>query len=142
MSVLKRKRPTKHQIEIQQQYKNKDPIALECSKCWRTVENLNADTSSVICSYCVQGMVDPPEIRNTKETGRPRGWQFRAKYRAPDGTLYSRGKIVNESTNSTKNSNRRTDISKKTADSVSTDNIKSNRGKRINKSNRRTGKAK
>jgi hypothetical protein len=81
-----------------QKYIGVENIALECSKCNRVVENLNPDTASVICSYCVQRMVDPPELSLKKvASGKPRGWHLKKKFRDADGTLYSYGELIDES---------------------------------------------
>lgn len=96
MAILKRKRLTKSTIEAARKYAGMDSIALECSKCHRVVEQLNADTASVICSYCVQLMVEPPTMKKAS-SGRSRGWQFKKEYQSPEGVLYSYGEPVDES---------------------------------------------
>ena len=55
--------------------------ALECKKCGRWVDNVGEDTKTVICSYCVLGMVGMPEDNPSyTPTGRPPGWHFMAEY--------------------------------------------------------------
>lgn len=71
-------------------------IELECSKCGRLVENLSPDTASVICSWCVQLMVAPPQMKDSNKEKRPRGWQFKKRYVSPSGIVYSFGKEVKE----------------------------------------------
>jgi len=60
-----------------------------CSE-WSSV----GDTATaVLCSRCVQKVVDPPEIKSTyKSKGFPRGWQFRKEFVHEDGTVYHKGK--------------------------------------------------
>lgn len=60
-----------------------------CSE-WSSV----GDTATaVLCSRCVQKVVDPPEIKSQyKSKGYPRGWQFRKEFIHEDGTVYHKGK--------------------------------------------------
>jgi len=57
-----------------------------------TWTKVGKDTTAVLCSSCVQKVVDPPEFRSTyKSKGFPRGWQFRKEFVHEDGTVYHKG---------------------------------------------------
>ena len=48
--------------------------------------------TAVLCSCCVQKIVEPPEIKaRYKSKGFPRGWQFRKEFVHADGTVYYKG---------------------------------------------------
>jgi|TARA_X000001382_G_scaffold9423_1_gene6685 hypothetical protein len=48
--------------------------------------------TAVLCSCCVQKVVEPPEIKSRyKSKGFPRGWQFRKEFVHEDGTVYHKG---------------------------------------------------
>ena len=67
--------------------------ALECKKCGRWVDNVGEDTKTVICSYCVLGMVGMPEDKPSyTPTGRPPGWHFMAEFVDKDGNVFHKGK--------------------------------------------------
>ena len=67
--------------------------ALECRKCGRWVDNVGEDTKTVICSYCVLGMVGMPEDKPSyTPTGRPPGWHFMAEFVDKDGNVFHKGK--------------------------------------------------
>ena len=67
--------------------------ALECKKCGRWVDNVGDDTKTVICSYCVLGMVGMPEDKPSyTPTGRPPGWHFMAEFVDKDGNVFHKGK--------------------------------------------------
>ena len=67
--------------------------ALECKKCGRWVDNVGEDTKTVICSYCVLGMVGMPEEKKSyTPTGRPPGWHFMAEFVDKDGNVFHKGK--------------------------------------------------
>ena len=67
--------------------------ALECKKCGRWVDNVGEDTKTVICSYCVLGMVGMPEDKPSyTPTGRPPGWHFIAEFVDKDGNVFHKGK--------------------------------------------------
>ena len=67
--------------------------ALECKKCGRWVDNVCEDTKTVICSYCVLGMVGMPEDKPSyTPTGRPPGWHFKAEFVDKDGNVFHKGK--------------------------------------------------
>ena len=67
--------------------------ALECKKCGRWVDNVGEDTKTVICSYCVLGMVGMPEDKPSyTPTGRPTGWHFMAEFVDKDGNVFHKGK--------------------------------------------------
>lgn len=77
---------------------------LPCKECGRDVDGLSVDVKSVICPFCVVKMVAPPPTpKKSTDEKRPRGWQFRSEYVAPDGTIYKRGEKVDESKNTTSN---------------------------------------
>ena len=60
-----------------------------CSE-WTVVGN---DSTAVLCSRCVQQVVEPPDIATRYKTkGFPRGWQFRKEFVHEDGTVYHKGK--------------------------------------------------
>ena len=67
--------------------------ALECKKCGRWVDNVGENAKTVICSYCVLGMVGMPESKPSYvPTGRPPGWHFMKEFVDKDGTVYHLGK--------------------------------------------------
>ena len=67
--------------------------ALECKKCGRWVDNVGEDTKTVICAYCVLGMVGMPEDKPSyTPTGRPPGWHFMAEFVDKDGNVFHKGK--------------------------------------------------
>ncbi len=56
---------------------------------WTTV---GETATAVLCSRCVQKVVEPPEIKSRyKSKGFPRGWQFRKEFVHEDGTVYHKG---------------------------------------------------
>jgi hypothetical protein len=56
---------------------------------WTTVSEA---ATAVLCSSCVQKVVDPPQLKSTyKSKGFPRGWQFRKEFVHEDGTVYHKG---------------------------------------------------
>ena len=66
--------------------------ALECKKCGRWVDNVGEDTKTVICSYCVIGMVGLPEEKKSyTPTGRPPGWHFMSEFVDKDGNVFHKG---------------------------------------------------
>lgn len=70
---------------------------VECHICNDEVLTVALDIARVTCGKCVQGLVAPPE-NYTKQAsataGFPRGWHFKKKFEAPDGKVYSFGKLV------------------------------------------------
>jgi len=57
-----------------------------------TWSKVGKDTVAVLCSSCVQKVVDPPEFQSAyKSKGFPRGWQFRKEFVHKDGTVYHKG---------------------------------------------------
>ena len=69
--------------------------ALECKKCGRWVDNVGENAKTVICSYCVLGMVGMPESKPSYvPTGRPPGWHFMKEFVDKDGTVFHQGKEV------------------------------------------------
>ena len=66
--------------------------ALECKKCGRWVDNVGENAKTVICSYCVLGMVGMPEDKPSyTPTGRPPGWHFMAEFVDKDGNVFHKG---------------------------------------------------
>jgi hypothetical protein len=64
-----------------------------CSKCGREVKGVGDDTTTAICSFCVNKMIPVEEIKSAyKPTGRPAGWHFMAEFVDKDGTVYHKGK--------------------------------------------------
>jgi len=69
--------------------------SLECKKCGRWVDNIGEEAKTVICSYCVLGMVGMPENKPSyTPTGRPPGWHFMKEFVDKDGTVFHQGKEV------------------------------------------------
>ena len=66
--------------------------ALECKKCGRWVDNVGENAKTVICSYCVLGMVGMPESKPSYvPTGRPAGWHFMSEFVDKDGNVFHKG---------------------------------------------------
>jgi ribosomal protein S27E len=69
---------------------------LLCSKCESEEILVSNDIGKVICPYCVQTMVAPPEnYTSHPKSDKPRGWHFK-KYFEHDGVVYSRGKEITD----------------------------------------------
>jgi hypothetical protein len=70
---------------------------LMCSECGEEELEVNMDIGKVICAYCVQRMVAPPDNYVKKEkSDKPKGWHFKA-YFEHEGKVYVRGvEIVEE----------------------------------------------
>ena len=69
--------------------------ALECKKCGRWVDNVGENAKTVICSYCVLGMVGMPEEKKSyTPTGRPPGWHFMSEFVDNDGNVFHKGKEI------------------------------------------------
>lgn len=102
--------------------KTRTMIQLDCSKCGSSV-SADADTRAVLCSRCTARLAGTPEQINkfpkrevsmtnvmtskptkapkkVKEEGGPqgRGWHLKKHYVAPNGKVYSFGKLVSEVT--------------------------------------------
>jgi ribosomal protein S27E len=71
---------------------------LECSKCKDEIVMVSKDTSSVICSKCVQMMIPPPvEVKKVKklaQTDYPRGWHRKKLFISNDGKYFTKGKEI------------------------------------------------
>lgn len=68
-----------------------------CDKCGGDVL-VGKDVGVVICDWCVQLMVPPPQITTVKpKSDKPRGWHFK-KYFEHDGIVYSLGEEVTDKT--------------------------------------------
>ena len=87
--------------------------SLLCTDCGTTVEHLDVETVTVICTKCCQKRLNPysrfitdnipDELLNTSfikaadkkeksdEYKPPRGWQFMAVYVSPEGYVYHKG---------------------------------------------------
>ena len=69
---------------------------LLCSKCESEEILVSNDIGKVICPYCVQSMIAPPENYNSHpKSDKPRGWHFK-KYFEHEGVVYSRGKEITD----------------------------------------------
>mgnify|MGYP003627547317 FL=1 len=68
--------------------------ALPCKKCGRIVENIDDETTSVVCSRCVQFSVGFPSGSKGgyKPTGKPPGWHFMSEFVDKDGNVFHKGK--------------------------------------------------
>jgi hypothetical protein len=73
---------------------------LNCKMCGTEVENCGSNVRDVTCWRCVVKMIDPPAPKPVvkPEEKRPRGWQFMNRYVSPNGTVYHKGKEVDEQT--------------------------------------------
>ncbi len=64
-----------------------------CSKCGREVKGVGDDTTTAICSLCVNRMIPVDEIKSAyKPTGRPAGWHWMSEFVDKDGTVFHKGK--------------------------------------------------
>lgn len=74
-------------------------IELECKTGCGNVEVVTPNISAVTCADCCQKLLAPPPstVKPLPESERrPRGWQFKARYVGPDGTVYEKGKVVTD----------------------------------------------
>jgi len=57
---------------------------------WAVVSN---ECVSVLCTICIQKIVEPPVIRGTgtAKSDKPKGWKFMKVFVAQDGTVYHKG---------------------------------------------------
>ena len=57
---------------------------------WSVVSN---DCISVLCTICIQKIVEPPVIRGTgaPKSDKPKGWKFMKVFVTQDGTVYHKG---------------------------------------------------
>lgn len=97
--ALKKQRLTKAVIENARRFSKLERHTVACKFCSEEVYNLSPDVTSVVCSDCCIRRAAPPELPAKKvppEQRRPRGWQFTKEYRAPNGALYKRGELVDE----------------------------------------------
>jgi hypothetical protein len=70
---------------------------LYCCECGHYRFTVRADIAKVTCGACVQKIVAPPENyskQNSPTAGFPRGWHFKKRFEAPNGDVYSFGKLV------------------------------------------------
>jgi hypothetical protein len=57
---------------------------------WAVVSN---ECVSVLCTICIQQIVEPPVIRGTgaAKSDKPKGWKFMKVFVTQDGTVYHKG---------------------------------------------------
>jgi len=74
---------------------NQDPSRLyfymECKRCG-AFSHTGEGSISTTCYECVQELVDPPEIKSKRNTGKPSGWHFMKEFVDKDGNVFHRGK--------------------------------------------------
>jgi hypothetical protein len=72
--------------------------SLLCKECEKHTVEVAPDIAAVICGYCVQRQVAPPENIKPKEPGEkfPRGWALKARYVHIDGRVFEKGKDTGE----------------------------------------------
>ena len=64
-----------------------------CSKCGREVKGVGDDTTTAICSLCVNRMIPVEEAKSAyKPTGRPAGWHWMNEFVDKDGNVFYKGK--------------------------------------------------
>lgn len=66
---------------------------LVCRECNITTVTVSNDIGAVVCAYCVQRQVAPPENIKPKNDGEkfPRGWHFKQRYVHTDGRVFCKG---------------------------------------------------
>ena len=72
---------------------------LYCCECEQYEFTVRVDVVKVTCGMCVQKIVAPPENyskQNSPTAGFPRGWHFKKRFEAPNGDVYSFGKLVGD----------------------------------------------
>jgi hypothetical protein len=71
---------------------------LVCKECEKHVVEVAADIKAVICGYCVQRQVAPPEGIKPKDPTEkfPRGWALKVRYVHIDGRVFEKGKATGE----------------------------------------------
>jgi hypothetical protein len=71
---------------------------LLCKECDEVEVEVAQDIAAVICAYCVQRQVAPPENIKPKPAGEkfPRGWALKARYVHTDGRVFVKGKDTGE----------------------------------------------
>ena len=90
---------TRKAKEAAQRYLEKGRHDLPCKRCGELVYDLYPDVTAVTCDYCIQFLVEPPEIlvklkaASEKEV-KSKGWHFKKHYVSPSGKIYSYGKEV------------------------------------------------
>tara|TARA_R110001592_G_scaffold58821_2_gene178331 strand:+ start:2863 stop:3387 length:525 start_codon:yes stop_codon:yes gene_type:complete len=74
---------------------NQDPsrkyFYMECKRCG-AFSHTGEGAVATTCYECVQELVDPPEFKSKRNTGRPSGWHFMKEFVDKDGNVYYRGK--------------------------------------------------
>lgn len=72
---------------------------LYCYSCQEQAFTVATDIVRVTCGTCVQKIVAPPENYSKQASptaGFPRGWHFKKRFEAPNGDVYSFGKLVDD----------------------------------------------
>ena len=77
---------------ISNSYKVDGIIYMCCTKCGREVRGVGEETTSVICSHCINRMIPLEEPKGYKPTGRPAGWHWMKEFVDKDGTVFHLGK--------------------------------------------------
>jgi len=63
---------------------------MECKLCG-AFELSSEESISVTCHQCVVEMCDPPEIKSSRNTGKPSGWHFMKQFVDANGNVYHKG---------------------------------------------------
>jgi len=71
---------------------------LICKECNIVTVVVSHDIGAVVCAYCVQQQVGPPENSKPKNPGEkfPRGWHFKQRYVHTDGRVFCKGVETSE----------------------------------------------
>ena len=77
---------------ISNSYKVDGILYMCCTKCGKEVKGIGEETTSVICSHCINRMIPLEEPKGYKPTGRPAGWHWMKEFVDKDGTVYHLGK--------------------------------------------------
>lgn len=87
---------------------------LVCRECNITTVTVSNDIGAVVCAYCVQRQVAPPENIKPKNDGEkfPRGWHFKQRYVHTDGRVFCKGVETGEK--NTPEPKKKTVVKKKT----------------------------
>jgi hypothetical protein len=72
--------------------------SLVCRECNVIAITVSSDIGAVVCAYCVQRQVGPPENIKPKNPGEkfPRGWHFKQRYVHTDGRVFCKGVEIGE----------------------------------------------
>lgn len=76
----------------------KERKTLVCRECNFVTVTVSGDIGAVVCAYCVQKQVAPPEGIKPKPEGEkfPRGWHFKQRYVHTDGRVFCKGVATGE----------------------------------------------